>query len=67
MMFMIGVRKRALFYRFVRVINYGVIFLAELSISALLMLILTQAGLLITEKAGKARGSNKVAISLMES
>lgn len=46
------------------VITFGVIFLAGLSISALLPLMLTQAGLLYMEIAGTVLGSIKIAIPL---
>jgi hypothetical protein len=45
-------------------ITFGVIFLVGLSISALLALMLSQAGLLYTEIAGTVLGSIKVAIPL---
>jgi len=54
----------ALYFIDLSVITYGVIFLAGLSISALLPLMLTQAGLLYMEIAGTVLGSIKVAISL---
>ena len=54
----------ALYFIDLSVITYGVIFLAGLSISALLPLMLTQAGLLYKEIAGTVLGSIKVAIPL---
>lgn len=45
-------------------LTYGVIFLAGLSLSAILPLILTQAGLLYKEMAGTVLGSIKVAIPI---
>ena len=54
----------ALYFIVLSVITYGLIFLAGLSISALLPLMLTQAGLLYKEIAGTVLGSIKVAIPL---
>jgi FHS family glucose/mannose:H+ symporter-like MFS transporter len=54
----------ALYFIDLSVITFGVIFLAGLSISALLPLMLTQAGLLYMEIAGTVLGSIKIAIPL---
>jgi FHS family glucose/mannose:H+ symporter-like MFS transporter len=54
----------ALYFIDLSVITYGVILLAGLSISALLPLMLTQAGLLYTEITGTVLVSIKVAIPL---
>lgn len=54
----------ALYFIDLYLLTYGAIFLAGLSISALLPLMLTQAGLLYVEIAGTVLGSIKVAIPL---
>jgi FHS family glucose/mannose:H+ symporter-like MFS transporter len=54
----------ALYFIDMSFITYGVIFLAGLSLSAMLPLMLTQAGLLYMEIAGTVLGSIKVAIPL---
>jgi FHS family glucose/mannose:H+ symporter-like MFS transporter len=54
----------ALYFFDFEIITYGVIFLAGLSMSALLPLMLTQAGLLYRDIAGTVLGSIKVAIPI---
>jgi predicted MFS family arabinose efflux permease len=53
-----------LYFIDLRLFSYGAIFLAGLSLSAVLPLILTQAGLLYKEMAGTVLGSIKVAIPI---
>jgi predicted MFS family arabinose efflux permease len=53
-----------LYFFDINYLTYGVIFLAGLSISASLPLILTQAGLLYQDMAGTVLGSIKVAIPI---
>jgi fucose permease len=53
-----------LYFIDLRIFTYGAIFMAGLSLSAILPLILTQAGLLYREMAGTVLGSIKVAIPI---
>ncbi|MGB5844182.1 MAG: hypothetical protein WBG94_07055, partial [Anaerolineales bacterium] len=53
-----------LFFFDLKFLTYGVIFLAGLSISALLPLMLAKAGLIYSEMAGTVLGSIKVAIPI---